>query len=54
MTAPPDHWSTHDHDPTSHSEVARHKATITTAHALVLARADQAAAIATTITGRRT
>ena len=40
MTAQPDYWASTDHDPTSHTETARHLATITTAHALVLARAD--------------
>jgi hypothetical protein len=53
MTAQPDHWSTNDHDPTSHTEVARHKATITTAHTLVLARADLHDALAATDSSQR-
>jgi len=50
MTAQPDYWASTDHDPTSHTETARHLAAITTAHALALARADihDALAAATT------
>ena len=53
MTTQPDYWSTHDHDPTSHTEIARHQASITTAHALILARADLHDALATNDPGQR-
>jgi hypothetical protein len=51
MTTQSDYWSTHDHDPTSHTEIARHQASITTTHAPILARPDLHDALATTDPG---
>jgi hypothetical protein len=40
MSAHPDPWASTDHDPLSTAAVLHHQASITTGHALALARAD--------------